>query len=99
MAWMRLLDSRPCSVVSKWCQKSPRLVAGGFTFPTFCRSFSRVTDGARTRDLRDHNPMLCQLSYDHQVPPNGSFFSLPATGCTCGRLLFSRSAPIMVGRS
>jgi hypothetical protein len=28
---------------------------------------ARVTDGARTRDLRDHNPMLCQLSYDHQV--------------------------------
>ena len=27
----------------------------------------RVTDGARTRDLRDHNPMLCQLSYDHQA--------------------------------
>src|SRR5215217_6155484 len=26
----------------------------------------RVTDGARTRDLRDHNPMLCQLSYGHQ---------------------------------
>ena len=26
-----------------------------------------VTDGARTRDLRDHNPMLCQLSYDHQA--------------------------------
>src|SRR5215203_7461613 len=27
----------------------------------------RVTDGARTRDLRDHNPMLCQLSYGHQA--------------------------------
>ena len=26
-----------------------------------------MTDGARTRDLRDHNPMLCQLSYDHQA--------------------------------
>ncbi len=28
---------------------------------------TRVTDGARTRDLRDHNPMLCQLSYGHQA--------------------------------
>ena len=28
-----------------------------------------MTDGARTRDLRDHNPMLCQLSYDHQASP------------------------------
>ena len=28
---------------------------------------ARVTDGARTRDLRDHNPMLCQLSYGHQA--------------------------------
>jgi hypothetical protein len=27
----------------------------------------RVTDGARTRDLRSHNPMLYQLSYGHQV--------------------------------
>ena len=27
----------------------------------------RVTDGARTRDLRSHNPMLCLLSYGHQA--------------------------------
>ena len=27
----------------------------------------RVTDGARTRDLRSHNPMLYQLSYGHQA--------------------------------
>src|SRR5918998_6977844 len=27
----------------------------------------RVTDGARTRDLRSHNPMLCQLSYGHHA--------------------------------
>jgi hypothetical protein len=26
-----------------------------------------VTDGARTRDLRSHNPMLCQLSYGHHA--------------------------------
>jgi hypothetical protein len=30
-------------------------------------SSNRVTDGARTRDLRSHNPMLCQLSYGHQA--------------------------------
>src|SRR5215210_9562932 len=28
---------------------------------------SRVTDGARTRDLRSHNPMLCLLSYGHHA--------------------------------
>ncbi len=27
----------------------------------------RVTDGARTRDLRSHNPMLYLLSYGHQA--------------------------------
>lgn len=26
-----------------------------------------VVDGARTHNLRDHNPMLCQLSYYHHV--------------------------------
>jgi hypothetical protein len=26
-----------------------------------------VTDGARTRDLRSHNPMLYLLSYGHQA--------------------------------
>ncbi|MCU1603128.1 MAG: hypothetical protein JWO22_3837, partial [Frankiales bacterium] len=25
-----------------------------------------VSDGARTRDNRDHNPVLYQLSYTHQ---------------------------------
>ena len=27
----------------------------------------RVTDGARTRDPKDHNLVLCQLSYGHRV--------------------------------
>jgi hypothetical protein len=35
-----------------------------------------VTDGTRTRDPRDHNPVLYQLSYDHHahlaVPHNHS---------------------------
>ena len=48
-------------------------------------AITRVTDGARTRDLRDHNPALYQLSYGHQggtsvahseVNPNGGS-SLP----------------------
>jgi ketosteroid isomerase-like protein len=31
---------------------------------------SRVSDGTRTRDRRDHNPELYQLSYAHQDAPN-----------------------------
>jgi hypothetical protein len=27
-----------------------------------------VIDGIRTRDPRDHNPVLYQLSYDHHAP-------------------------------
>jgi ketosteroid isomerase-like protein len=30
----------------------------------------RVSDGIRTRDRRDHNPELYQLSYAHQADPN-----------------------------
>ena len=30
-------------------------------------SFFWVTSGARTHDTRNHNPMLCQLSYSHHV--------------------------------
>ena len=30
-------------------------------------SFFGVTSGARTHDTRNHNPMLCQLSYSHRV--------------------------------
>jgi hypothetical protein len=29
----------------------------------------RVSDGIRTRDRRDHNPELYQLSYAHQADP------------------------------
>ena len=32
--------------------------------PLTC-GFRGVSDGARTRDNRDHNPVLYQLSYDH----------------------------------
>jgi hypothetical protein len=36
-----------------------------------------VSDGIRTRDPRDHNPVLYQLSYTHQAPPNGGPHTLP----------------------
>lgn len=34
--------------------------------PHRCPYGRRVNDGARTRNLRDHNAALCQLSYEHQ---------------------------------
>jgi hypothetical protein len=34
---------------------------------SLCREFVRVSDGTRTRDRRDHNPELYQLSYAHQA--------------------------------
>jgi hypothetical protein len=40
------------------------------------RAFSGVTDGIRTRDPRDHNPVLYQLSYSHHVDR--------ARTCRCG---------------
>jgi hypothetical protein len=36
-------------------------------FLAYLAGSERVTDGTRTRDLRSHNPMLCQLSYGHQA--------------------------------
>jgi hypothetical protein len=38
------------------------------SFPEF-----RVTDGARTRDHWDHNPVLYQLSYGHRLIWSGLF--------------------------
>ena len=43
-------------------QPSPRRSTGCACIP----GGVRVTDGARTRDLRGHIPALCQLSYGHQ---------------------------------
>jgi hypothetical protein len=37
--------------------------------PRFTGYFLRVSDGIRTRDRRDHNPELYQLSYAHQAAP------------------------------
>ena len=36
-----------------------------------------VTDGARTRDLRSHNPMLYQLSYGHHAHPDSTSEKAP----------------------
>src|SRR5918999_1079187 len=36
-----------------------------------------VTDGTRTRDLRSHNPMLCQLSYGHHVQRDSTSVRAP----------------------
>lgn len=30
-----------------------------------------MTGGARTHDVRDHNPVLCRLSYGHRKEPPG----------------------------
>jgi len=38
----------------------------GRRYPRFAGIFLRVSDGIRTRDRRDHNPELYQLSYAHQ---------------------------------
>ena len=40
----------------------------------------RVTDGARTRDLRDHNPRRCVAAVfrDLQIPHTQGVFSSPA---------------------
>src|SRR5215216_2820190 len=53
---------RGCSGV-KMVSERPGLSTGLHIYP----AKARVTDGARTRDLRDHNPMLCQLSYGHHA--------------------------------
>lgn len=68
--WTKRSDS---GVRVRLVSKAPGNRAGGYVSP----ANHRVTDGARTRDLRDHNPMLCQLSYGHQAPPNGGLLILP----------------------
>ncbi len=40
----------------KVASKSPLLVAEGFPFSAFSTNFSRMIDGAQTRELPDHNP-------------------------------------------
>jgi hypothetical protein len=35
--------------------------------------YRRVIDGARTRDPKDHNLVLCQLSYDHHLGIRSDF--------------------------
>ncbi len=40
----------------------------------------KVSDGARTRDRRNHNPELYQLSYAHQVVTESSNAALDWEG-------------------
>src|SRR5215210_3509863 len=42
-------------------------ISSWLAYPAYLCGFERVTDGARTRDLRSHNPMLYQLSYGHHA--------------------------------
>jgi hypothetical protein len=58
------------AVMPEWCQKHPAQTPKHPLLPRFRLTYAkseRVTDGTRTRDLRSHNPMLCQLSYGHQA--------------------------------
>jgi hypothetical protein len=41
-----------------------------------------VRDGIRTRDRRDHNPELCQLSYPHHRSPLRKGAHLPPARST-----------------
>ena len=47
-------------------RKLPTQIQKRATYQKVYRSFW-VTSGARTHDTRNHNPMLCQLSYSHRV--------------------------------
>src|SRR5215208_2510904 len=59
--------------LAQWCQigvKASNINTGArltSANPAYLSRYRRVTDGARTRDLRSHNPMLYQLSYGHQA--------------------------------
>src|SRR5215216_1348378 len=78
------------AVVSKWCQTTVRRPPNPTLFPRIRRTYAvygRVTDGARTRDLRSHNPMLYLLSYGHQA--RMGFYQRKAAwqSAVCSRIL------------
>ena len=52
----------------------------------------RVTDGARTRDIEDHNLALYQLSYGHQLNAISLILMRPTASHVNGAMLDSRSA-------
>ncbi len=54
-------------------------------------SINGVEDGARTRDIRNHNPALYQLSYIHHDRCYGSNLIGRVTGCQYKRANFSRN--------
>ena len=60
----------PIAVVPEWCQKHLAQTPEHSLLPRIWHTYAeseRVTDGARTRDLRSHNPMLYLLSYGHHA--------------------------------
>jgi hypothetical protein len=51
-----------------------RTKTGALARSAFCiphSAFKGVTDGIRTRDIKDHNLALYQLSYSHHLSPLG----------------------------
>jgi ketosteroid isomerase-like protein len=57
-------------LVPAWYPYSDEKPEGRKEKPLRSGAFLRVSDGIRTRDRRDHNPELYQLSYAHQADPN-----------------------------
>jgi hypothetical protein len=55
---------------------STKLLEPSILSQTF-RTLSGVSDGARTRDIPDHNRVLYQLSYAHHVEESITRWSLP----------------------
>jgi hypothetical protein len=51
-----------------WTLSAPRANGSLEANCRLSRTFLKVSDGIRTRDRRDHNPELYQLSYAHQAP-------------------------------
>lgn len=77
-----------------------RIILYEKTFFTFFCSILKVTDGLRTHNQWNHNPLLCQLSYGHNgnngIEPS-SFACLQTRTSSvglrhqCGILLFTPS--------
>jgi hypothetical protein len=57
-----LARGRPPSTPLALAERVPRRSASSLVW----EALPRVSDGIRTRDRRDHNPELYQLSYAHQ---------------------------------
>ena len=51
--------------LTAWLHPYKKVVKKGIDIDSL--SFSGVGNGARTHDTRNHNPVLCQLSYTHHI--------------------------------